>query len=156
MYSVMKTVVQLPTAKWLDKQAGERWDFVLLLGAGVGGIIYTFYLIFVDTQIEYYIFSVFAGFIDGFMMAAFYAIFSHHIDKESQGFEWTLFSILGITIATAVGGFFGGRIADEYGFKVLFMVAGLLNIIGSILVISLHKYMKIMRKKEHYKVITNE
>jgi MFS family permease len=146
----------MPVAKWVDKQGGEKWDFIILLAAGVSGIIYTFYLLFVDTIIEFYAFEVFAGLVDGFMMAAFYAIFSHHIDKESQGFEWSLFSILGITIAVATSSFFGGRIADMYGFKPLFMLAGTLNVLGALVLVFLNKHMRVMRKVEHYKKINDD
>lgn len=155
-YSVMKSVIQMPIAKWIDKQRGEKWDYIILLAAGISGVLYTFYLLFVDTITEFYIFEVFSGIIDGFMMAAFYAIFSHHIDKESQGFEWSLFSILGITIAVAVGSFFGGRVADVYGFKPLFMIAGTLNVIGALILVFLNKQMRVMRKAEHYKQISDE
>ncbi len=153
MYSVMKSVIQIPMAKWLDRQAGEKSDFYLLFFAGLSGVIYTFYLLFVNTIIEFYIFQILSGLVDGFMMAAFYAIFSHHIDKESQGFEWSLFSVGGLTMALAVGGFFGGFMADTHGFKSIFLLAGILNIIGALIILFLYPYLKIMRKRENYKTI---
>ncbi len=154
-YSIMKSVFQIPIAKWLDKQQGEIWDFYILLGAVCCGALYSYFLFFVDQIWEFYAFEIFSGIVDGFMMAAFYAIFSHHIDKESQGFEWSLFSVVGITLAVAVGSFAGGFLADKYGFRILFLLAGTLNIVGALVILILRPHLEIMRKDEHYKTISD-
>ena len=61
--------------------------------------------------------QIFAGVGDACLMAAYYAIFSHHIDKNSEGFEWSLFNVGGLTIAMAIGGILGGLILIVLDFR---------------------------------------
>ena len=103
-----------------------------------------------------YTLEVLTGIGDACTMAAYYAIFSHHIDRNSEGFEWSLLSVGGLTISTAVGGVIGGFVSQRFGFSTVFIGAGLLNIIGVLLLVLLYPYIKILRKSRHYKTIVHE
>lgn len=156
IYSIIKSVVQVPLAKWLDSQAGERTDFFAILFGAITGILYSFGFLFVHKVSDLYILQIIAGLGDACTMAAYYAIFSHHIDKNSEGFEWSLLSVGGLTVSTAVGGLIGGLIAEKYGFSTIFILSGILNIIAAALILSLYPYIKILRRSHHYKTIIHE
>jgi hypothetical protein len=46
--------------------------------------------------------------------------------------------------------------AEKFGFHSLFIFAGILNIIGTIMLISLYPYIKILRRPEHHKTLSHK
>ncbi len=156
LYSITKSCIQIPLAKFLDKQAGEKIDFFVLLTGALLGSMYSFGLLFVAQMPHLYMLQMLSGVADAFLMAAYYAIFAHHIDKESQGFEWSLLSVGGLTASTAVGGAIGGIIAGEFGFRTIFIFAGTLNALSIVLLVAVYPYIKVFRQKRHYKTIKSQ
>ena len=118
----------------------------MLIGAIIG-IIYTFGYLFIKTPLHFYILAAFGGVGGACLMAAYYGIFSHHIDKKNQGFEWSLFSVGGLTVSTALGAAIGGVYTDMFGFNTTFITAGILNVIATIILLSLYPYLDGVKKK---------
>lgn len=147
-YAVAKSVVQIPMSRKLDKHPGEKDDFFALLGGGVIAISYPFILFFISLPWHLYFLEILIGVGDGFLMAAYYAVFSRHTDKGSEGFEWSLFSVGGLTISAALAGAIGGILADAFGIKPLFIVSGILNIIAVGVIFSLYPYLDGTRRKK--------
>lgn len=156
LWGVMKAAVQIPIARWLDHRQGESSDFYVILIGVLGAVVYSFAFLFITQVVQLYALMILIGIVDAFIMGAYYAIFSHHIDKNSQGFEWSLFSVGGVTISTAIWGCVGGWAAQQYGFSALFITAGILNIIATLLLILLYPQMKILRKPSHHKSVIVE
>ena len=146
-YAVAKAVVQIPTARKLDKHPGEKDDFFALLIGGAIAIAYPFILFFISMPWHLYFINVLVGIGDGALMAAYYAIFSRHADKGSEGFEWSLFSVGGLTISAAFGGALGGMLADAFGIRILFLISGVLNIAAVSAIFFLYPYLDGTRKK---------
>lgn len=146
-YAVSKAVVQLPMARKLDKHPGEKDDFFALLIGGVIGITYPFILLFIKDVWQLYLLEIWVGIGDGALMAAYYAIFSRHTDRGSEGFEWSLFSVGGLTISAAIGGAIGGILADAFGIKPLFLISGILNIIAISVIFWLYPYLDGTKRK---------
>lgn len=146
-YAITKSVIQIPLARRIDRQAGEKDDFYVMMTGAIVGIIYTFGFIFIKLQWHLYLLSAIGGLGAAFLMAAYYGIFARHIDKGSEGFEWSLFSIGGITMSAAIGGAIGGIFTDTFGFTMTFVTAGILNVIAAILLLSLYPYLKRSRRK---------
>ncbi|HEU5114230.1 MAG TPA: MFS transporter [Candidatus Paceibacterota bacterium] len=153
IYSVTKSVIQLSVARRLDKRPGESDDFAAILLGSLLSTFASFTILGVNKIWQIVFLQILWGIADAFTMAAFYAIFSHHIDRESEGFEWSLFSVGGITVAAALGGLVGGLMAQVYGFPAIFITSGILNAIGFILLLSLYPHIKILRKSEDYKAL---
>ena len=147
IYSIVKSIIQLPLAKRIDSKIGEKDDFHIMLIGAIIGIIYTFGYLFIKTPLHFYILAAFGGVGGACLMAAYYGIFSHHVDKKSQGFEWSLFSVGGLTISTALGAAIGGVYTDMFGFNTTFITAGILNVIATIILLSLYPYLDGVKKK---------
>jgi len=147
LYAITKSIIQVPLARRIDKQIGERDDFYVLITGAVIGIVYAFGFIFIKLQWHLYLLSIISGVGGACLMAAYYGIFARHTDKGSEGFEWSLFSVGGLTISAAIGGAIGGVFADAFGFKVLFLTAGFLNIIATILLLFLYPYLDGFKRK---------
>lgn len=141
IYSIVKSLIQVPLARRIDKKVGEKDDFhVMMIGALIG-VFYTFGFLLIKTSLQFYLLSALGGIGGAFLMAAYYGIFSRHVDKCSQGFEWSLFSVGGLTISTAIGAAVGGVYTDAFGFNVTFITAGILNTVAMLLLVSLYPFM---------------
>ena len=149
VYSIVKSIFQIPIARKLDLKKGERDDFYVLLFGILMAIIYSLGFMFLENVYQLYLLQIFVGIADACIMASYYAIFSHHIDKESQGFEWSLFSVGGLTISAAIGGIIGGYIATNFGFNTVFILSSTFNIFAAIILIVLFPYVKNFRQVIH-------
>lgn len=153
IYAFTKAIIQIPLARKIDKHSGERDDFFVLLAGAAIGIIFPFSMLVVTKSSELYLLEFLAGIGDACLMAAYYGIFARHVDKGSEGFEWSLFSAFGLTISTAAGGALGGIFADAYGFRALFLTSGILNIFAAALLFLLYPYIRKYNKEKLEKII---
>lgn len=151
IYSIVKSIFQILIAKKLDTLDGEKTDFIFLLVGILIAIVYSLGFLYIKNVNHLYILQILTGIADACIMASYYAIFSHHIDKESQGFEWSLFSIVGLTISAAIGSTIGGYIASRWGFDHIFILAAVFNSIAAIMLITLFPFIKNFRQPKHYK-----
>ena len=147
IYSITKSVIQIPLARIIDRQKGEKDDFYVMMAGSVLGVMFIFGLLFVKYAWQLYLLEIVSGAADACLMAAYYGIFSRHVDKGSEGYEWSLFSVFGLTISTAVGGAIGGVMTDAYGFANTFIVSGVVYTAGAALLFFLYPYLDGVRKK---------
>ena len=147
LYSITKSVLQIPIARYLDSRAGEKDDFYTIFIGILLASICSFSLLLVHQVWQLGFVQVIWGVADACTFAAYYAIFSHHIDRKAAAFEWSLFSVGGMTVGGAVGGLIGGLVAQTYGFSVIFWAAGIMNILALLLLVVLYPHLKIMRQK---------
>lgn len=142
LYAITKSIIQVPLARRLDKQIGEKDDFYIMLAGAIISTIYTFGFLFIKFSSHFYLLSVIGGIGAACLTAAYYGIFARHVDKGLEGFEWSLFSTIGLTLSVAIGGAIGGVSTDVFGFKTTFLIAGSLNILATILLLFLYPYLK--------------
>ncbi|MEK7187847.1 MAG: MFS transporter [Patescibacteria group bacterium] len=146
--SMTKSIIQIPLARYLDKTPGENDEFYTLIGGSMLGTIYIGSLIFVNYPWQLYGLALVSGVADACLMAAYYALFSHHVDRTAQGLEWSLLSVIGLTASFALGGALGGILAEQIGFRHLFYIAASLNGIATLLIILLYPRRKNLKKKK--------
>lgn len=76
-----------------------------------------------------FVFIFLTGASVGIITPATSALFSTHLDKDKEPYEWGLHDAIvfaGMALASSLGGF----IAGQYGFRLLFLLAAVLNLIG--------------------------
>jgi len=146
IWAIVKSVVQVPLARYIDNKRGEKDDFIVMMIGAIITILYTFGYVFINTTLHLYLLSIIGGIGTACLMAAYYGIFARHVDKGSEGFEWSLFSVGGLTLSTAIGGAIGGVVADIFGFTILFISAGILEIVATLLILALYPYLDGTRK----------
>ena len=140
-YWVVKSIFQLPIARFLDKTDGERDDFwAMFFGYFLVGFIPLAYLFASEPWHLYLIHGVF-GFLMAWVVPAWYAIFTRHVDKWRISFEWSLESVFAVGVATAGASALGGYVVDHYGFQILFIAAGLTTFFSALLLLSLRKHL---------------
>ena len=143
-YWLVKSLVQWPIARYLDKTPSENDDFYSLEMGSCLVTIVPFGYIFATLPWQVYLLEVVVAIGDAMVVPAWYSIFTRHVNKFQIGSEWTLNSIA-IGLGTAVAAALGGWIASRFGFPAVFILVGLLSAIGVLILISLTKH--IVREK---------
>lgn len=134
-YWIVKSLIQLPIARFLDRTDGERDDFWAMffgyLGAGLVPIGY----VFVTEPWHLYVVQGLLGFFMAWAVPAWYGIFTRHVDKWEVSFEWSLESVFSVGMATAASAALGGYLADRFGFQIVFILASILAVCASFLLL---------------------
>jgi len=141
LYAIAKSIVQVPLARYLDRHNGELDDYYALMAGAVTGVIYPLLLLAISKPWHLYSIEIFAGIGGAFLMAAYYSLFARHVDKGAEGFEWSLFSVGGLTISSAIGAAFGGVLADAFGFRPIFLIIATINTMVFFLLLRLYPYL---------------
>lgn len=140
-YWIVKSIFQLPIARFLDRIDGERDDFIaMFLGYFFSGFVPLGY-IFATQPWHVYLLQAFLGFTMAWAVPAWYAIFTRHVDKWRISFEWSLQSVFSVGIATAGAAALGGYVADQFGFQALFLAAGIVSIGASLILLGMRKHL---------------
>jgi MFS family permease len=128
---IVKISLEIPIAKYLDKNHGEYDDFYSLVLGNIL-IISTPFLYILATKVAHiYMIQAIAGAALAFIVPPWNAIFSRHLDKSQESVEWA-FESIAIGIATGGAAAIGGIIAQKFGFKFVFLIGGLVAIIGAV------------------------
>ncbi len=145
--AIAKSVLQIPLARKIDAKKGERDDFYVMLAGAILSTLYPLGLILISLPWQLYLLETLSGAASACLMAAYYALFSRHIDKGREGFEWSLFSVWGLTISSALGGAVGGVIADAIGFHRTFAISAILSLIATFFLAFLYPLLDGWKKK---------
>ncbi|MEK7611919.1 MAG: MFS transporter [Patescibacteria group bacterium] len=145
VYWIIKSLIQLPIARFLDKTDGETDDFwAMFLGFFMSGLVPFMYM-FITEPWHLYMAQAFLGVSMAIAVPAWYSIFTRHVDKWRISFEWSLESVFSVGFATAGASALGGYIAETFGFQTLFFCAGVLAVLGSFLLLFIQP--SLIRKK---------
>jgi predicted MFS family arabinose efflux permease len=130
VYWITKSIVQPFIARQLDKNHGEKDDFIfLVVGMYIANLIPLGYIF---SSQPWHIFTL--EFIRGLAMACvvptWSGIFTRHIDKGREAFSWSLEST-GIGFAAGLAGALGGFLASTLGFSSVFILVSAFGIISS-------------------------
>jgi len=138
IYWIGRSIFEIPIGKFLDKIRGEKDDLlVLIAGYFIVALIHFGYT-FATLSWHIYILEVFYALAMAMAMPGWSAIFTRHIDKGREGFEWSVEHVtysVGMGITGAVGGVFAMR----YGFNTVFVIAGIIAIIGALSPLLIYK-----------------
>ena len=140
IYWVTKSVLQLFVARYIDKNHGEIDDFHFFLAGGFLNALIVSMFYFAQEIWHIYALHFFLAIADSMLVPPFYAIFTRHIDKGKEGFEWSLYSSFSLGAGTALGAALGGILATIAGFRVVFLLTGILTFIFAIILLFLRPY----------------
>ena len=142
IYWVVKSVLQLPLARWIDKNHGEIDDYYSLL-IGLTITITGLFLFYFAREL-WHIFAIQAliGVGDAFVVPPLYAIFSRHLDHDSEGFEWAVQSSFSVGAGSALGGTLSGLLVATLGIRPLFLINGTLMLVGLVILLFLKPYIR--------------
>ena len=138
VYWVVKSFLQIPIGRYLDKNHGEKDDlWFMVIGTFLTGLVPLGFII--STQpMHVYFFQVLQAIGMAMVVPSWSAVFTRHIDLGREAFEWSLRST-SLGFATGLTGAVGGVMAAIFGFKAIFILAGLLSIVSALLLLLIHK-----------------
>ncbi|HEC64182.1 MAG TPA: MFS transporter [bacterium] len=124
LYLFARSLTEIPVGIILDKLKGEKDDlFSIMIGNFLTGIIFFTFPFVVKSVEALYIYQVLLGAVFALSAPGWYTIFTRHIDKDEEGFEWGLYDVV-ISIGMASTAAIGGFLAAEYGFDIVFYLVG--------------------------------
>ena len=139
IYLVTRVLFELISGKFLYRTGDKKKLLLAVFGIfclSIGYIGFSF-----STSISLLFTSYFIlGIGLGIASPAKNAIFSIHLDKNKESTEWGIAdaaSFICMALATALGGFF----VHQFGFRTLFLLAAIINLL-SIIPYALHLWMK--------------
>lgn len=151
IYWIVKSILQLPIARFLDKTNGEKDDFwAMFLGYFFSGLAPIGYA-FAQEPWHLYAIQAFLGVCMAWAVPAWYSIFTRHVDQWRISFEWSLESVIAVGIATSGATALGGYLVEKIGFQSLFIAAGILVMLASLLLLGLRK--NLLPKSEQEKIV---
>jgi MFS family permease len=138
IYWIAKAIFEIPIARFLDKRKGERDDLIfLVIGYFVVGLIHFGY-----TQAtlswHIYILEFLYAIAMAIAMPGWSAIFTRHIDKGREGFDWSIEHVV-YGVGVGITGALSGILVSKYGFNAVFIIAGVVAIIGSLIPLFVYK-----------------
>lgn len=138
IYWLVKSTLQIPIGHYLDKNHGEKDDFHFMFwGTFLAGLV-PFGFIFASMTWHIYFLQFFHALGMAMAIPSWSAIFTRHIDKGKEAFEWGLESTA-LGIGAGVAGAVGGILAATFGFKIIFILVGSLTILSSILLLFIYR-----------------
>jgi len=138
IYWIVKSIFEIPIAKFLDKHKGERDDLMFL----VAGYLIVALIHFGYTQAtlswHIYILEFFYALAMALAMPGWSAIFTRHIDKGREGFDWSIEHVV-YSVGTGITGALSGILVTNYGFNTIFIIAGIIATIGALTPLLVYK-----------------
>lgn len=150
IFFITKIIIQLPFSRYIDDHKEKvKWLIVGTLFISAVPFIYIFakhvYVIFI-AQVVY-------GIGAGLAYPTWLGLFSTHLDKKHESFEWSLYSTF-TGLGTAGTAFIGAAIAQWFGFELTFVFVGIMALIGCMILLLLqHKHLQF--RKPNLKQVIN-
>ena len=126
IFLVVKSAVQLPLSKFIDKEKHKTHS--LLLGT-ILIISVPFIYFFAKHVYVFFIAQAIYGLGAALAYPSWFSLFTTYMDKKHRGFEYTLWST-SIGIGTALAAFLGAGAAQKLGFRPLFFIVGFIAFLG--------------------------
>jgi DHA1 family quinolone resistance protein-like MFS transporter len=135
LFLLTKSVVQLPFGHYVDSHAGkERW---LVLGTLLMASVPIIYLS-ANSIYHIYLAEVVYGLGSGLAYPTWLGLWSVNLDRGRESFQWSIYHT-STGMGTAATGAAGAAVASQMGFSATFMLAGLLCILGCLVLLVLER-----------------
>ena len=145
LFLLIKSLIQLPLSLYTDKR--KHHTFLLLLGA----VFITFTpLLYIAAKsvLMVYLAQIFYGIGSGLSYPSWLGLWSTHLDKNRESFQWTLYSTL-VGVSAALAAAIGGTLAEFVGFQTTFLLSGAFALLGSLFLLRLEIKTERGHRKNH-------
>ena len=137
IYWVAAVLTRLPIARHIDKTKSEKDDFYFMIFGSILIAVVPFLWVFSTKIWHIYFIQALYGLGYSLRMPGWFGMFTRHIDKGHEGYEWSFDSLVS-GVGSGITAALGGIMAARMGFNALFIVIGALSIIGSAVLIFLY------------------
>lgn len=127
---VTKAVVQIMVAKWTDEEPGNRRELGTLFVGSILMSLVSFGYIWASNLSILYVLQFLYGLGGALAFPGWVVMYSRYIRADKAGYEWSVYSTI-VSLGTAAAAAIGAHVAEFYSFTHLFVVIGILSLIGS-------------------------
>jgi len=138
IYWGIKSLLMIPFGKFLDRNYGEKDDLYFVIFGNIFAAGAVFGYIFCSLPWHIYVLQGLYSLGMAMNIPGWTAIFTRHIDKGKEAFEWATRSTV-IGIGAGISGALGGVIAAKFGFNVLFTGVGIFVLVSALLPFLIYK-----------------
>ena len=133
-YWLTKSLLEIPIGHFLDKKHGEKDDFwFMVIGTFITALVPIGYL-FSSMPWHIYFFQIIHAAGMAMTLPSWLAIFTRHIDKGKEAFEWSM-ATTSIGAGAGIAGGVGGIMAGIFGFNILFIFVSMFTLLSAILLL---------------------
>lgn len=116
----------------LDRHQGENDEFYVLIASTiVAGFVGLGYYFFARSLAVIYGLQFVQGIQGSLYSASWPALFSRHLDGDRISFQWSLDTAT-LAVIAGIAGATGGYLANQFGFRVVFLAASILSFAAAI------------------------
>ena len=135
LFLITKSLVQLPFSRYVDSHNNKtKW---LIFGTFLIAVVPVVY-IFANHIYYIYLAQILLGLGSGLAYPVWLGLWSTHLDKKQESFEWSVYSTV-TGLGTAATAAIGAAIAEFVGFTFTFLLVGILSLIGCLILFNLEK-----------------
>jgi len=134
IFLITHAILQVIFAKVFNPK-DRMW--MLIAGTAIM-VVVPFGYIFSTTVGHLYIIQLLYGVGAGLQYPSWYSLFASHLEKGRRGLDWSIYSS-GVGIGSAVAAYLGAVIATSLGFNAVFVLAGVLAVVGFIILFALER-----------------
>ena len=138
IYWILKSLLQVPIGRYLDKNVGEKDDFYFVIGGYFLAVLVPLGYIFSSLPWHIYGLQALYAIAMGMAIPGWAAIFTRHIDKGKEAFEWSLESTA-MGLGAGITGAIGGILASKFGFNIVFILVAVGAFLGTLLLLTIYK-----------------
>lgn len=127
-YLIARVMAELACGRYFAKSTDSKKAIISIVGISIMSFSYLGFA-FSDSVLQLFVYYAVAGIGLGIASPAKNSLFSIHLDKNKETTEWSISdatSFISMALAAALGGF----IAGVYGYRVLFIVAYIVNMLA--------------------------
>ena len=152
LYWLVKSLLQIPVANYLDTHDGEKDDFYALLISLTLAAVAAFMLAITASLWQLFFAQFIYAVAMGFYVPSWSGIFSRHLDDKRFSFDWSLDStVVGLT--SFVSALLSGILAEAFGFSFVFFLVGTLSLISAVMLFLVPNLIIPKEKKEETPII---
>ena len=138
VYWFTKSLLQIPIGRCLDKNREEKDDFwFMVVGIFLASFTPIGYL-FSSCAEHIYLMQIVHAIGMAMVVPSKLAIFTRHIDRGEEAFEWGMEST-SLGFATGVAGAIGGILVAIFGFSIIFILVGGFTMLSACLLLLIRK-----------------
>lgn len=135
IYWVVKSMMQIPVALYLDRHEGEKDDLLTLIASFIFAGFTAMAFTLVHSVPAFFFVAFLQGVSFGLYVPAWSALFSRHLDKDHYSLDWSLDSTA-LGIGTGITALLGGVLGTWLGFNAVFIAVSIFSFLSAVLLIS--------------------
>src|SRR3989338_2132108 len=155
IYWIVRSLTSIPLARWMDKHDGERSEFQFMFWGALLMSLTLMSLTFATEIWHVFLVQALFGIFNSMAIPGWRILFTNHIDAGKTGFEWSVWDVA-VATGTAVSAYLGSVVAEVYSFHALFLLVGVIGVLGSLILIPLYKHTRTLTELRHLHRSTKE